>query len=93
MELGSHGWQLMNTEKQRYRSNNLYLYYTDPGYRAYQYPSASSMRSVAPTPRFQRQAFMNIDISYPSTIIPIPSSSVISIISQDTPSENSYTRE
>jgi hypothetical protein len=36
MELGSHGWQLTNTEKQRRRSNNLYLYYTDPGHRAYQ---------------------------------------------------------
>jgi hypothetical protein len=93
MELGSRGWQLTNAEKQRRRSNNLCLYYADPGYRAYQYPSAPPMRSVAPTPRFQRQAFMNIDISHPSTIVPIPSPSAISVISQDIPSENSYTRE
>ncbi|HEY6282825.1 MAG TPA: hypothetical protein VIW22_02770 [Nitrososphaerales archaeon] len=96
MELGSRGWQLTNAEKQRRRSNNLCLYCADPGHRAFACPSAPPMRTMAPTPsvpRFQRQAFMNIDISHPSTIIPTPSPSAMSVISQDTPSENSYTRE
>lgn len=86
MELGSRGWQLTAAEKQRRRENNLCNYCANPGHRAFQCPQAPSKSN----PRFQRQAFMNIDISDPPTI---GSPSSMSVISQDTPSENSYTRE